>query len=56
MVETVTGCSEWPVHAAVGEEIFEHMVAEQEHELVAIEGGNRFKAAVGGPDSRLAST
>jgi hypothetical protein len=32
--------------AAAGQEVSEHMVAEQEHELVAMDSGNRFKAAV----------
>jgi hypothetical protein len=34
-----------------GEEVLEHMVAEQEHGLGTIQGGDRFKATVGRPDS-----
>ena len=36
---------------SAGEEVFQYIVPKQQHELAGIDGGNRFKAAVGGPHS-----
>ena len=51
MVKTVQDGEGGLADPTTGEEVFEHMVAEQQHELAAVESGDRFKAAVGGPDS-----
>jgi hypothetical protein len=36
---------------SAGEEVFQYIVPKQQHELAGIDGGERFEAAVGGPDS-----
>jgi len=40
-----------PADSAGGEQVFNDMMAEQQHELLSVERGNRFKAAGGGPDA-----
>ena len=37
--------------SAGSQQVFNHMVAEEQHELLRVERGNRFKSAVGVPDS-----
>jgi hypothetical protein len=51
MVEAVEGIDGGLADTVGGEQVFNHMVAEKQHELLRVERGNRFKAAVGGPDS-----
>ena len=51
MVKAVQDVQGGLADAAAGEKVSQYMVAEQEHELLAIQSGNRFKAAVGGPDA-----
>jgi len=51
MVEAVEDIDGGLADSAGGEQVFNHMVAEEQHELLSVERRNRFKAAVGGPDS-----
>jgi hypothetical protein len=51
MVEAVEDIDGGLADPAGGEQVFHHRVAEQQHELLSVERWNRFKAAVGGPDS-----
>jgi hypothetical protein len=50
MVKTVQHVRGGLANPAASKEVFEHMVAEQEHEPAAAGGGDRFKAAFRGPD------
>jgi hypothetical protein len=56
MVEAVEDIDGGLADTAGGEQVISHMVAEEQHELLSIERGNRFKAAVGGPDSSAGPT
>ena len=51
MVKTAQNVKGGLADPAAAEEVLEHMVAEQQHELDSIQRGDRFKAAVGRPDS-----
>ena len=51
MMKSVKDVDRGLADAAGGEQVFNHMVAEQQHELSCVERGNRFKSAVGVPDS-----
>jgi hypothetical protein len=51
MVKAVEDIDSRLADSAGGEQVFNHMMAEQQHELLRVERGNRFKAAVGGPDA-----
>ena len=51
MVKAVEDVEGGLADPAASKEVFEHLVAEQQHEPAAVEGRDRFKAAVGGPDS-----
>jgi hypothetical protein len=50
-VEAVEDIDGGLADTAGGEQVFNHMVAEQQHELLGVERRNRFEVAVGGPDS-----
>ena len=51
MVKAVQNVKGGLADPAAGEEVLEYMVAEQEHELGTIQGGDRFEAAIARPDS-----
>jgi len=51
MVKAVEDVDSSLVDSAGGEQVFNHMVSEEQHKLLSVERRNRFKAAVGGPDS-----
>ena len=51
MVEAVEDVDGGLADTAGGEQVLNHMAAEKQQELLSVERGNRFKAAVGGPDS-----
>jgi len=51
MVKAVEDVEGGLADPAASKEVSERMVAEQQHELAAVERGDRFKAAVGGPNS-----
>jgi hypothetical protein len=51
MVKAVQNVQGGLADPAAGEEVCEQVVAEKEHELESIQRGDRFKTAVGGPDS-----
>lgn len=51
MVKVVQNVQGGLANAAAGQKVCEQVVAEKEHELESIQRGDRFKAAVGGPDS-----
>jgi len=46
MVKAVQNVKGGLADPAAGEEVLEHMVAEQEHELESIQRGDRFEAAI----------
>ena len=51
MVKAVQNVQGGLADPAAGEEVGEQVVAEKEHEPESIQPGDRFKTAVGGPDS-----
>jgi|WetSurMetagenome_2_1015567.scaffolds.fasta_scaffold108678_4 hypothetical protein len=51
MVEAVEDIDGSLADTAGGEQVFNHMVAEEQHTLLCVERRNGFKTAVGGPDS-----
>ena len=51
MVKAVQNVKGGLADPAAGEEVLEHMVAEQEHELESIQRGDRFEAAAARPNS-----
>ena len=51
MVKAVQDVEGGLADAAGGEEVAEDMAAEQQHELAGVEGGDRFRAFVGGSNS-----
>jgi hypothetical protein len=51
VVKTVQDVDGGLADPARGEEVFDDIVAEQHHELAAVESWDWFKAAVGGPNT-----